>query len=96
MKPDKYREFDVREVLSNHARTQSLIWEAMLQGGDRHAIVRVTIRTEEISAYEIDLLYNKSGNVNHAIQCETCGSWTVGEYCDTDACVEAARLEKAK
>ena len=48
-------------------------------------LTHAMIYSEKRQAAEIDLLYNKNGNVNAAIECAGCGSFTTGEYCQCAA-----------
>ena len=85
-------EFDVREILADHASIQRTLLDACVKiriedqyKAGAAMLTHAMIYSEKRQAAEIDLLYNKNGNVNAAIECADCGSFTTGEYCQCAA-----------
>lgn len=77
---------DIREILAAHATTYRILFKALLKNPDAtprgdEALINAMTHCEKTAAAEIELLFDRNGNVNKAIQCPDCGSWTAGEYC---------------
>ena len=81
---NRQKQLDIREILSDHADTQRLIFNTYLNSNEPFSTFdcRVLIHCEIRQAEEIDLIYN--GNPNEAVQCDDCGQWLCGEYCQCE------------
>lgn len=94
---------EIRGVLSDHAATDARFFAAQSSIGkasqesdaerDTAAsaiVVHAMIHCEKRQAAEIELLFDKNGNVNEATECTYCGSWTISELgcvCVFDRCL---------
>lgn len=81
---NKHRELDVREILADHVAIDGVLIRALHachNADGLKLLTRALIHVEVRQALEIDLLYDRAGNPNEAIQCEECGSWLRGEFC---------------
>ncbi len=83
----------VREILALNADVERILWKAQshvsisdcVQQGlaARRAstmLANALIHCEKRQAAEIELLFDKNGNVNDVAECPNCGNWHFGAY----------------